>query len=86
MCNRSVFTKRCYFCEIYIAAVFHDLKFAETKGTGIATMKRLMHEAGLSTPRLIETDQESNKFNLLLLPHHLLDELSPDLHAIMPWK
>lgn len=57
-----------------IAAVFHDLKFAETKGTGIATMKRLMHEAGLSTPPLIETDRDRNKFNLLLMPHHLLDE------------
>lgn len=57
-----------------IAAVFHDLKFAETKGTGIATMKRLMNEAGLSTPPLIETDRDRNKFNLLLLPHHLLDE------------
>lgn len=57
-----------------IAAVFHDLKFAETKGTGITTMKRLMDEAGLSTPPLIETDRDGNKFNLLLLPHHLLDE------------
>ncbi|HSW86662.1 MAG TPA: ATP-binding protein [Rhabdochlamydiaceae bacterium] len=57
-----------------IAAVFHDLKFAETKGTGITTMKRLMNEAGLSTPPLIETDRDRNKFNLLLLPHHLLDE------------
>jgi ATP-dependent DNA helicase RecG len=57
-----------------IAAVFHDLKFAETKGTGITTMKRLMDEAGLSTPPLIETDRDRNKFNLLLLPHHLLDE------------
>jgi ATP-dependent DNA helicase RecG len=57
-----------------IAAVFHDLKFAETKGTGIPTMKRLMHEAGLSTPPLIETDRNRNKFNLLFLPHHLLDE------------
>ncbi|HSX38701.1 MAG TPA: ATP-binding protein [Chlamydiales bacterium] len=57
-----------------IAAVFHDLKFAETKGTGITTMKKLMDEAGLSTPPLIETDRDGNKFNLLLLPHHLLDE------------
>lgn len=57
-----------------IAAVFHDLKFAETKGTGIATMKRLMYDAGLSTPPLIETDRDRNKFNLLLFPHHLLDE------------
>jgi ATP-dependent DNA helicase RecG len=57
-----------------IAAVFHDLKFAETKGTGITTMKRLMHEAGLSTPPLVETDRDGNKFNLLLMPHHLLDE------------
>jgi len=57
-----------------IAAVFHDLKFAETKGTGITTMKRLMKEHGLSTPPLVETDRDVNKFSLLLLPHHLLDE------------
>lgn len=57
-----------------IAAVFHDLKFAETKGTGIATMKKLINEAGLSTQPIIETERDSNKFNLLLLMHHLLDE------------
>ena len=60
--------------NVKIAGVFHDLKFAETKGTGITTMKKLMHEAGLSTPPLIETNRDYNKFNLLLLPHHLLDE------------
>lgn len=57
-----------------IAGVFHDLKFAETKGTGIRTMKKLMNEAGLTTPPLFETNRERNRFNLLLLPQHLLDE------------
>lgn len=57
-----------------MAAVFHDLKFAETKGTGIATMKRLISEAGLTTQPILETERDSNKFNLLLLLHHLLDE------------
>jgi len=33
-----------------------------------------MNEVGLPTPPLIETDRDRNKFNLLLLPHHLLDE------------
>ena len=33
-----------------------------------------MNKAGLSTPPLVETDRDGNKFNLLLLLHHLLDE------------
>ena len=56
-----------------IAAVFHGLKYAETKGTGIRAMRNWMKAAGLTTPPIIETDRERNEFDLVLLPHHLLD-------------
>ncbi|WP_194847123.1 ATP-binding protein [Candidatus Neptunochlamydia vexilliferae] len=56
-----------------ISAVFHELKYAETKGTGISSMREWMREAGLTTPPIIETDRESNEFDLVLLSHHLLD-------------
>ncbi len=57
-----------------IAAVFHELKHAETKGTGIRTMRDEMQKAGLSTPPIIESDRDRNEFDLILLPHHLLDK------------
>lgn len=56
-----------------IAALFHELRHAETKGTGIRSMTSLMKEAGLSTPPIIESDRSYNQFDLILLPHHLLD-------------
>lgn len=57
-----------------IASVFHELKHAETKGTGIRSMRQWMHEAGLSTPPIIESDRDRNEFDLILLPHHLIDQ------------
>ncbi|MCX6991509.1 MAG: putative DNA binding domain-containing protein [Chlamydiae bacterium] len=59
--------------NIKIASVFHDLKFAETKGTGIRTMRDLMREANLTVP-LIESDQGSNQFSLTVLMHNLFDK------------
>ena len=56
-----------------IAGVFHELNYAETKGTGIGSMKEWMQKAGLTTPPIIETDRDRNEFDLVLLPHHLLD-------------
>jgi len=57
-----------------IAAVFHELRHAEIKGTGIRSMRKLMGEAGLTTPPIIESDRDRNEFDLILLPHHLLDK------------
>lgn len=67
-----------------IASVFRELKYAETKGTGIRSMREWMNKAGLSTPPLIETDRERNEFDLLLLPHHLLDK--NDLNWLVQFK
>jgi ATP-dependent DNA helicase RecG len=56
-----------------IGLVLHDLNIAESKGTGIRTMREGMKEANLSVP-LFESDREGNKFVLSLLCHHFFDE------------
>jgi ATP-dependent DNA helicase RecG len=57
-----------------ISSLFHDLNRAETKGTGIGTMVEKMRAAGLTTPPIFESDRNRNTFDLILLPHHLLDQ------------
>jgi ATP-dependent DNA helicase RecG len=42
-------------------------------------MKKWMQEAGLTTPPIIESDRDRNEFDLILLPHHLLD------HQTLEW-
>ena len=56
-----------------IAAVLHDVKFAETKGSGIRVMRELMDERGLSAP-LLESDRTGNNFLAMLLFHHFLSQ------------
>lgn len=58
-----------------IATVLHEINVAETKGTGIRTMRDLMREANLTVP-LIETDRGSNQFTLTFLTHHLKATMS----------
>ena len=55
-----------------IASVLYDLSYAETKGSGIRTMQRLLHEAGLSAPVFVSSSQE-NEFTAIYLLHQLLD-------------
>ncbi len=56
-----------------LAPVFHDTNLAETKGTGIRRMDRLMRDAHLARPTY-ESDREGNSFTLRLLLHHFLGE------------
>lgn len=56
-----------------IAAVLHETDFAETKGSGIRTMRRLMEEAGLTLP-LFESERERDQFVATYLLHHFLSE------------
>lgn len=56
-----------------IAAVLHDLHWAETKGSGIRTMRRLSAEAGLPLPEF-NSDRQKNEFKATLFLHHLLTE------------
>ena len=52
-----------------LAAVFHETNLAETKGTGIRTMRKLMEAAGL-TPPLFQSDRVNDLFTTTLsLPH-----------------
>lgn len=54
-----------------IAAVLHETRFAETKGSGIRVMREMMERAGLSTP-VFESDRGSDQFVARYLFHHFL--------------
>lgn len=54
-----------------IAAVFHETNLAETKGSGISTMRKLMEKANLLPPTF-ESDHSRNTFTTRLLLHHFL--------------
>lgn len=56
-----------------IAAVLHELSWAETKGSGIRTMRRMAGEAGLPLPEFV-SDRQKNEFKVTLFLHHLLTE------------
>ena len=56
-----------------ISEIFHDTNLAETKGTGIGAMRRLMKEAGLMPPTF-ESNHEANKFTARLLLRHFLSK------------
>jgi ATP-dependent DNA helicase RecG len=57
----------------FIAAIFHETNLAETKGSGIRTMKSLMEKAELMPPTF-ESDHGNNSFTVRLLLHHFLNE------------
>jgi len=57
----------------FIAAVFHDTNLAETKGSGIRAMRRLMEQAHLVLPTF-ESNREYNEFTVRMLLHHFLNE------------
>lgn len=57
----------------HVAAVFHETNLAETKGSGIRTMRRLLADAGLAQPTF-ESNHEANQFTARLLLHHFLSE------------
>jgi ATP-dependent DNA helicase RecG len=54
-----------------IAAVLHEVGLAETKGTGVRSMREAMERANLTLP-LFESDREKDSFTVTLLVHHLL--------------
>jgi ATP-dependent DNA helicase RecG len=56
-----------------IAAVFHDTNLAETKGSGIKAMRRLLKEAHLAPPTF-ESSRAHNNFTARLLLHHFLNK------------
>ena len=56
-----------------IAAVLHETRFAETKGSGIRVMRESMEQAGL-TPPLFESDRGADQFVARYFFHHFLGE------------
>ena len=57
----------------HIAAVLHETRFAETKGSGIRAMREAMDKAGL-VPPLFESDRGQDQFSTLFFFHHFLGE------------
>ena len=57
----------------FIAAIFHETNLAETKGSGIRTMRRLMELSNM-VPPTFESDHSANLFTTRLLLHHFLSE------------
>lgn len=54
-----------------LAAVLHETRFAETKGSGIRVMRDMMERAGLTRPTF-ESDRSEDKFTARYLFHHFL--------------
>jgi ATP-dependent DNA helicase RecG len=57
----------------HLAAVFHETNLAETKGSGIRTMRKLMEKTGFEPPTF-ESDRANDHFTIRLLLHHFLTE------------
>lgn len=66
-----------------LASVMYDLSFAETKGTGVRVMRRLLKEAGLSAP-LFTSRRGADTFRGTFLFHHFLSD--EDLHWLEQFK
>ena len=56
-----------------IATVLYDLRYAETKGSGINTMRKKLKEAKL-TPPVFYSNQDDNQFRAVFLLQHLMQE------------
>lgn len=56
-----------------IAAVLHETRYAETKGSGIRAMRESLAQANL-TPPTFESDRDRDSFVVTFLFHHFLNE------------
>lgn len=59
--------------NLFIAEVFHETNLAETKGSGIRAMRRLMSASHLAPPTF-NSDRNGNQFVSRLLLHQFLDK------------
>lgn len=57
----------------HIASIFHDTNLAETKGTGVKSMRKLLMKSQMLPPTF-ESSHGANSFTLRLLLHHLINE------------
>lgn len=60
-----------------IAAILHETRFAETKGSGIRVMRATMNQRGLASPAF-ESDRSTDEFSASFLFHHFLDQKDLD--------
>ena len=66
----------------HITGVFREMHLAESKGTGISSVRRVMREAGL-TPPVFDSDRSKNRFIATLWIHNLIaDEDATWLKAL----
>ncbi|MEX1165730.1 MAG: ATP-binding protein, partial [Hydrogenophaga sp.] len=56
-----------------IAALLHEINWAETKESGVRTMRRLAGDTGLPLPEF-SSDRQRNEFKVTLFLRHLLTE------------
>ncbi|OHV81647.1 ATP-binding protein [Rhizobium sp. LCM 4573] len=56
----------------HIAAILHDTRFAENKGSGIRVMREQLEGTGLSAPSL-DSDRVNDTFTAIFLFHHFLN-------------
>ncbi|WP_114522148.1 ATP-binding protein [Altererythrobacter sp. ZODW24] len=56
-----------------LAAMLHETRFAETKGSGIRLMQSSMVERGLASPSF-NSDRDRSEFSVTFLFHHFLNE------------
>ena len=66
-----------------IAAVLHEARVAETKGSGIRAIRDAMAGAGL-TPPWFDSDREQDSFTALFFFHHFLGQ--DDIHWLSRFK
>ena len=59
----------------FISSIFHETNLAETKGSGISTIGRLMNEVVLSKPRF-ESSRQSNSFTTTIMLEAIDDATS----------
>ncbi|MEX1213385.1 MAG: ATP-binding protein [Balneolaceae bacterium] len=57
----------------HIAAVFHETNLAETKGSGIRAMRKLLEGAGMAPPTF-ESSRDGDTFTARFLLHHFLSK------------
>ena len=66
----------------FISSVFHETNLAETKGSGISTVQRLMQEA-LFAPPMFVSSRERNVFETTILLKGIDEETSSYLAKIL---
>ena len=71
--QESIGTAGSYTRNLYLATIFHETNLAETKGTGIRTMRRLLSENNMPLPTF-ESNRGDDSFTIRLIVKPFYDE------------